>query len=40
MTDPILKIEGLRVSLPPGADRPLALDGLDLTVAPGETPAL
>ena len=36
MTDPILKIEGLRVSLPPGADRPLALDGLDLTVAPGE----
>ena len=36
MTDPILSIEGLRIALPPGADRPLALDGLDLTVAPGE----
>ena len=36
MTDPILKIEGLRLALPPGADRPFALEGLDLTVAPGE----
>ena len=36
MTDPILRIEGLRLALPPGADRPLALQGLDLTVAPGE----
>jgi peptide/nickel transport system ATP-binding protein len=34
--EPILQIEGLRVALPEGADRPLALDGLDLSVAAGE----
>ncbi|MCB2054064.1 MAG: ABC transporter ATP-binding protein [Geminicoccaceae bacterium] len=33
---PILEIEGLRIALPPGADRPLALEGLDLTVRAGE----
>ena len=33
---PILEIENLRVSLPKGADRPYALDGLNLTVNPGE----
>ncbi|MFC6488239.1 ABC transporter ATP-binding protein [Nitratireductor sp. GCM10026969] len=35
-TDPILQIDGLRVALPEGADRPFALDGLDLTVKAGE----
>ena len=33
---PVLEIEGLRVALPQGADRPFALDGLDLTVKAGE----
>ncbi|WP_340109696.1 ABC transporter ATP-binding protein [Pikeienuella sp. HZG-20] len=33
---PILEIENLRVALPKGADRPYALDGLSLTVRPGE----
>ena len=37
---PILQVEGLRLALPPGADRPLALAGLDLTVAPGEVVCL
>ena len=37
---PILEIENLRVSLPKGADRPYALDGLNLTVNPGETPSV
>ncbi|MDX2482515.1 MAG: ABC transporter ATP-binding protein [Pseudodonghicola sp.] len=33
---PVLEIKGLRIALPKGADRPFALDGLDLTVNPGE----
>ncbi|MGD9865371.1 MAG: ATP-binding cassette domain-containing protein, partial [Pseudodonghicola sp.] len=33
---PVLEIKGLRIALPKGADRPFALDGLDLTVRPGE----
>ncbi len=33
---PVLEIENLRVALPKGSDRPFALDGLSLTVAPGE----
>ncbi|WP_299362756.1 ABC transporter ATP-binding protein [uncultured Paracoccus sp.] len=33
---PILEIEDLRVALPEGSDRPLALDGLSLTVNRGE----
>ena len=32
----LLEIEGLKVALPEGADRALALDGLSLTVAPNE----
>ena len=37
MTDaPILEIQGLRISLPAGGDRPHALEQLDLTVNPGE----
>lgn len=37
MTDaPILDIQGLRISLPAGSDRPYALEHLDLTVNPGE----
>ncbi len=37
MTDaPILEIENLRVALPEGSDRPYALDGLSLSVKPGE----
>lgn len=32
----ILEIRQLQVTLPEGADRPLALEALDLTVAPGE----
>jgi len=37
MTDaPILQIQDLRISLPPGGDRPHALEHLDLTVNPGE----
>ncbi len=37
---PVLEIEGLRVALPEGSDRPLALDGLDLRVRQGETVCL
>ncbi|MGJ8547643.1 MAG: ABC transporter ATP-binding protein [Sulfitobacter sp.] len=33
---PILEIKDLKISLPKGADRPLALDGLNLTVRSGE----
>jgi peptide/nickel transport system ATP-binding protein len=33
---PILQIDDLRISLPKGADRPFALDGLSLKVHPGE----
>ena len=33
---PVLEVRGLKVALPPGSDRPLALDGLDLDVAAGE----
>ncbi|PZX14871.1 peptide/nickel transport system ATP-binding protein [Palleronia aestuarii] len=36
MTEPLLDIRDLRVPLPPGADRPLAVDGLDLTLEKGE----
>src|SRR5690606_28420846 len=35
-TGPILEIEGLRIALPEGADRPLAIDGLNLSVNAGE----
>ncbi len=37
---PILQIEDLRISLPPGSDRPYALEHLDLVVHPGETVCL
>ena len=33
---PVLEMRGLRVALPAGSDRPLALDGLDLDVRAGE----
>ncbi|MFN3527435.1 MAG: ATP-binding cassette domain-containing protein, partial [Paracoccus sp. (in: a-proteobacteria)] len=33
---PILTIRGLRVALPEGGDRAFALNGLDLTIRPGE----
>ena len=33
---PVLDIKNLRIALPEGADRPFALDGLDLRVMPGE----
>jgi peptide/nickel transport system ATP-binding protein len=33
---PILEVRDLRISLPASADRPFALDGLNLTVRPGE----
>ena len=33
---PILQVQGLRISLPAGADRAHALENLDLTVNPGE----
>ncbi|MEZ5713820.1 MAG: ABC transporter ATP-binding protein [Paracoccaceae bacterium] len=33
---PVLEIRNLRIALPKGADRPYALDGLDLTLNPGE----
>ncbi|WP_299821815.1 ABC transporter ATP-binding protein [uncultured Jannaschia sp.] len=36
MTEPLLDIRSLRVPLPPGADRPFAVDGLDLTLEKGE----
>ncbi|TWG92473.1 peptide/nickel transport system ATP-binding protein [Mesorhizobium sp. J18] len=35
-TSPILEIESLRIALPEGSDRPLAIDGLNLTVRSGE----
>ena len=34
--EPVLDVRGLRVALPPGADRPFALLGLDLRVGPSE----
>ncbi len=41
MTDvPVLKIEGLKIALPKGSDRPFALDGLDLVVRRGEVVCL
>ncbi|MBL3702763.1 dipeptide ABC transporter ATP-binding protein [Sulfitobacter sp. BDSS02] len=33
---PILEIHDLKIALPEGSDRPFALDGLNLTVKPGE----
>jgi peptide/nickel transport system ATP-binding protein len=36
LIEPVLRIENLRVALPEGADRPYALEGLNLTVNPGE----
>lgn len=33
---PVLEIEDLRIALPPGSDRPFALDNLNLTVSAGE----
>ncbi|OWU80540.1 ABC transporter ATP-binding protein [Phaeobacter sp. 22II1-1F12B] len=33
---PILEIRDLKIALPEGSDRPFALDGLNLTVKPGE----
>lgn len=33
---PVLELHNLEISLPKGSDRPLALEGLDLTIAPGE----
>lgn len=35
-TSPVLKIRDLWIALPKGSDRPFALEGLDLTVKPGE----
>ena len=35
-TPPILSVRGLKIALPKGADRPFALEGLDLTINPGE----
>ena len=37
---PVLQIENLQISLPAGADRPHALEGLSLTVNPGEVVCL
>ncbi|ORE93568.1 ABC transporter [Stappia sp. 22II-S9-Z10] len=36
MSQPVLDISGLRIALPKGADRPFALEDLNLTVEPGE----
>jgi peptide/nickel transport system ATP-binding protein len=36
MTTPVLEITNLSIALPPGGDRPLAVDGVNLAVAPGE----
>ncbi|WP_219213666.1 ABC transporter ATP-binding protein [Variovorax boronicumulans] len=33
---PVLRIEGLRIALPDGADRAWAVEGVDLSIAPGE----
>lgn len=35
-TAPVLEIRDLRIALPKGSDRPFALEGLNLTVNPGE----
>ncbi len=37
---PVLSIERLRIALPRGADRPFAVDGLDLKLYPGEITCL
>ncbi len=37
MTAPVLRIENLQVALPPGADRAYAVDGVSLSIAPGQT---
>lgn len=34
--EPILEIENLKIALPEGSDRPFAVDGLTLSVHPGE----
>jgi len=34
---PVLRIEGLSIKLPAGAERPLAVEGVDLDVAAGQT---
>ncbi|MCL3883362.1 ABC transporter ATP-binding protein [Marivita sp. GX14005] len=36
-TPPVLEVRDLRIALPPGADRDHAADGIDLTMAPGQT---
>ncbi len=36
MTSPVLEVRGLTVRLPSGADRPNAIEAIDLTVAPRE----
>ncbi|MCY6382650.1 ABC transporter ATP-binding protein [Hoeflea prorocentri] len=33
---PVLELQGLKIALPEGADRPFALEGLDLTINAGE----
>ncbi len=40
MSDAVLAIEGLTIALPPGADRPHAVDGLDLALRPGRVTCL
>jgi peptide/nickel transport system ATP-binding protein len=37
MAQPVLAIEGLTLALPPAADRAHAVEGLSLSIAPGET---
>ena len=39
-SSPVLEIKDLKISLPPGSDRPFALDGLNLAVKPGEVVCL
>ncbi len=34
---PILQIDGLHIALPAGADRPFAVEGISLSIAPGQT---
>ncbi|WP_418208640.1 ATP-binding cassette domain-containing protein, partial [Azospirillum humicireducens] len=36
MTTPLLDVRGLSIALPPGADRPLAVDNLTFTLNPDE----
>ncbi|MDT8344054.1 MAG: ABC transporter ATP-binding protein [Thermohalobaculum sp.] len=36
MSAPLIDIRGLHVSLPPGSDRPYAVEDLSMTLAPGE----